>query len=313
MSSSVKKVLVVHYSQTGQLSRAAEKLVNPLLKADDIDVVFECVRPLHDYPFPWPFFRFLDTFPEAVYQDAPALEKSALRGDEDFDLIVLAYQVWFLSPSLPISAFLQSELAEKLFAGKPVVTLVACRNMWLMAQEDIRQALSDLRARLVGHIALVDEAGSIGSFLATPLWVLSGKQGPFLNGLIPRAGVSESDMNKCPDYGVRLLEKLRDNELDANVFAGLQTAVVNEKLISSEKTGKRAFRLWGKLFRLLGPAGSIQRKPLVLVYVVFLVTLIVTVVPLNIAIKSLLAPFTKKKIAQQKAYFGEDAASPFTE
>ena len=174
----MKKVLVVHYSQSGQLDSVVKEFTRPLVESDDISVTFENIKPVEDFPFPWPFFKFLDTFPECVYQDAPPIQEPAVSGDEDFDLIILAYQVWFLSPALPMTAFLQHPVARTLLNDKPVVTLIACRNMWLLAQEDMKAKLDELNAHLVGNVAMVDEAGSILSLFATPLWVLTGHKGP---------------------------------------------------------------------------------------------------------------------------------------
>lgn len=302
----MKKILVIHYSQSGQLNNVVKHFTQPLVDCPAIAVTFENVRPQQDYPFPWPFFRFLDAFPESVYLDPPAMCPSGLQGDEDFDLIILAYQVWFLSPSLPITGFLKSPEASRLFKNKPVVTLIACRNMWLMAQEEMKKMLSGLQARLVGNVALVDEAGSLGSFLATPVWVLSGNKGPHWHGLIPRAGVAEQEIRRCDRFGQRICERLLGaDDIQTDLLAGLGAVQVDETLISSEKTGRRAFLLWGKLLRAVGPSGSARRIPVLLVYVMFLLALIVSVVPLGILIKKLLAPLTRERIARQKAYFGE--------
>src|SRR5262245_6344207 len=104
----MKRVLVVHFSQTGQLARIVRSLVSPLAGASgEIEVVEEIVRPRTAYPFPWPLLRFFDTMPESVQLDPPELEPVAAQGN--FDLVVLAYQVWFLSPSGPMTAFLKSE------------------------------------------------------------------------------------------------------------------------------------------------------------------------------------------------------------
>lgn len=299
-----KKILVIHYSQSGQLDRVTQQLTAPLIACPDIDVTFERLRPVTPYPFPWPFLTFLDTFPEAVYDDAPALAPSSLRGDESFDLIILAYQVWFLSPSLPTTAFLQSPLAAKLLRDKPVVTVIACRNMWLMAQERLKDHLSKLGARLVGNVALTDQAGNLLSFFATPLWVLTGNKGPFLGGLIPKAGVAEADIAACVRFGERIRERLLAQPLlDEQLLTGLNAVTIHPGLIGSEKTGLRAFRLWGRLLRAVGPSRSWRRKPILACYAVFLICLILTVVPLGLAVKSLLAPLMRQRIAEQRAYY----------
>ncbi|HET6720163.1 MAG TPA: hypothetical protein VFH22_10980, partial [Rhodocyclaceae bacterium] len=52
-----KRVLVVSYSQTGQLSAVVERIVAPLRAAGDdlrIDVHVENLKPRQPFPFPWP-------------------------------------------------------------------------------------------------------------------------------------------------------------------------------------------------------------------------------------------------------------------
>ena len=62
-----KRILVVSYSQTGQLSRLVDSVVGPLRDARDCEVVHERIAPQVPYPFPWPFLRFLDVFPEKMH------------------------------------------------------------------------------------------------------------------------------------------------------------------------------------------------------------------------------------------------------
>src|SRR5258708_12814551 len=86
--------------------------------------------------------------PESVLLEPPALEPLSVRPGEPFDLVVLAYQVWFLAPSGPITAFLKSEAGRQLLRGRPVVTLIACRNMWLTAQEAVNRLIAQPAAPL---------------------------------------------------------------------------------------------------------------------------------------------------------------------
>ncbi len=135
----------------------------------------------------------------------------------------------------------------------PVVTVIACRDMWLMAQEQVKALLAECGARLVGNVALVDEAGTAGSFLATPLWVLTGNRGPRLFGLIPRAGVKPEQITASRRFGERMKEVLLGGRaIDATLLRHLGAVNVNDKLIASEKTARRSFLIWGKLFRGLG-------------------------------------------------------------
>lgn len=302
----MKRVLVIQYSQSGQLHEVMRCFCAPLAESDQITLQVETLRPAVRYPFPWPFFRFFDTFPEAVYLDAPELEPLSIDPDERFDLVILGYQVWFLSPSLPVTGFLKSETARRLLRDTPVVTVIACRDMWLMAQEQVKQLLAACAARLVGNVALVDEAGSVGSFLATPLWVMTGRKGPRWGGLIPRAGVQDAQIRDCRRFGERIREVLgAGGSMDGSLLRNLGAVTVNERLISAERLGRRSFLLWGGLLRRLGRQGAVARKPALVLYVLFLATLLLTVVPAGVLLKALVAPLRRRQIAAEKAYFAE--------
>lgn len=305
-----KQVLVVQYSQSGQLTDVVARIVAPLAESAEIELVVETVRPVEPYPFPWPVLRFFDTFPECVYLDPPPLEPFRVDPTRRFDLVIVGYQAWFLSPSLPITGFLKSETGRRLLRDTPVVTVVACRDMWLMAQEQVRKLLADCGARLVGHAALVDEAGSIGSFLATPFWVWTGNRGPRLGGLIPRAGVAPREIEASRRFGERIAGVLAaGGPVDETLLRGLDAVRVNERLISSEVAIRRGFRLWGGLLRALGPQGALARKPVLILYIVWLVAMILTVVPLAALAKTLLAPLSRDRIARQKAYYSAPSGS----
>ena len=104
-----KKVLVVYYSQTGQLTSVVKSICQAI-ESDTIQVTYQALQPEPEYPFPWPLLKFLDVFPESVYLDPPQLKPLQVDVAQSFDLIIIAYTVWFLSPSLPITAFLKSPL-----------------------------------------------------------------------------------------------------------------------------------------------------------------------------------------------------------
>ena len=54
----VKKVLIIHYSQTGQLTDILKSIAAPLEKNAEISVTFARIAPKTPFPFPWGFWRF---------------------------------------------------------------------------------------------------------------------------------------------------------------------------------------------------------------------------------------------------------------
>lgn len=299
---------MLNYSQTGQLSEISRRIVEPLQQDKNISVHIEVLRPLKPYPFPWKFFSFLDAFPESAHLVAPPLQPLSLNGDENFDLVILPYQVWFLAPSLPVTAFLKHPLAKKLLAGKPVVTVIACRNMWMMAQEKMKTMLDACGARLLDNVVLTDSAPTLTTLLTTPLWLLSGQRKWF--GL-PPAGVDAENIRAASRFGFALRDALRHNQElgTAPLLGGLGAVVADPHLLVSEKAGTRSFYVWGKLLRAAGQPGQWRRRPLLILYVVFLIALILTIVPLSLLVQKLLRPFLRRQFASIKQKFETPSGS----
>lgn len=299
----MKRVLVVHYSQTGQLTDVVNAFVAPLLACDQVEVVFENIAPQTAFPFPWPFWTFFSIFPETVFMRPAELKPLQVSVDDEFDLVILAYTAWFLSPSLPISSFLQTDAAANLLKDKPVVTLIACRDMWLTAQEKVKGLLTDIGAHLIDNVALVDKGGSAWTFMSTPLWMFTGKKGPW--GRVPRAGIDTAEIAACDRFGERIADELCQDSPNLNepMLTGLGAVTIKEKTIASEVMAHRSFKVWSRLLMCLGGPDSIGRRLGLVVYVAFLLTLILTLVPISALIKKLLAPYTRGKTSAQKAYY----------
>lgn len=304
-----KNVLVIQYSQSGQLTRLTEQITAPLQADPRIRVKVLTLAPQKPFPFPWPFFTFLDAFPESAHLVPPALAPLSLTGDENFDLIVLPYQVWFLAPSQPITAFLKHPVAQQVLRGKPVVTVIACRNMWLMAHDKLKGLLAEAGARLIDNVVLTDPGPTMATFFTTPRWVLTGNKAGFWG--MPAAGLNEAQIKGSRRFGLALRDALAaDREKGTQpLLAGLGAVQVEPRLYISERAGSRSFFVWGKLLMAAGRPGAWQRKPLLLLYVTFLIVMIITVVPTSLALQAVLRPFMGGWLTKIKAQFEQPSGS----
>ncbi|MEN8180365.1 MAG: dialkylresorcinol condensing enzyme [Pseudomonadota bacterium] len=305
----MKKILVVQYSQTGQLSDAVASICRPLKDADRVEVMIETLEPEKPFPYPWSFFSFLDVFPECVALDPPPIKPLSVNSTDEFDLIILAYQVWFLAPSLPITAFLKSTAAQHLLRDKPVITVIGCRNMWSQAQITMQQLLTDCGARLLDNVVLTDQGSALASFITTPRWLLTGKKGAFWK--FPPAGISQYDIDAACRFG-KAIESALAEDLEKGkgpILYGLKAVEADISQIQSEKTGYRSFKVWGKLIRSVGKKGDASRIPVLTLYLVFLILMIVTVVPLAMILKKLLVPLMREKHQRVKAFYEAPSGS----
>ena len=244
----MKRILVIYYTQSGQLKEIADNFVAPFQK-QEIPVDFYEIQMETPYPFPWTNESFFGAFPESFLELPQPIK--AMPPDietQEYDLVVLAYQVWYLSPSIPVTSFLKSEQARVLLEGKPVVTLSGTRNMWIKAQEKVRNMLVKKGARIVANIALTDRHYNHISVLTIVHWLFTGKKDKYL-GIFPLPGVSQKDITNATQYGELVLNHSQKGEyqqsLQKEIVAqgGVQ---VKPFLLSAEKKANRLFGIWAR-------------------------------------------------------------------
>ena len=244
----MKRILVIYYTRSGQLKEISDNFVAPFQK-QGIPVDFYEIQMETPYPFPWTNESFFGAFPESFLELPQPIK--AMPPDietQEYDLVVLAYQVWYLSPSIPVTSFLKSQQARVLLEGKPVVTLSGTRNMWIKAQEKIRSMLLENRAYIVDNIALTDRHHNHISVLTIVHWLFTGKKNRYL-GIFPLPGVSQEDITNVSQYGDILLKYAQIG----NYGTSLQKEIVAKGgvkvksfLLSAEKKANRLFGIWAK-------------------------------------------------------------------
>lgn len=297
---------MLYYSQSGQLKDVLSSIIQGI--GESALITIREIKPKKAFPYPWKFFSFFEIFPECVYMDGCDVE--SINIEDEFDLVVLGYQPWFLSPSLPISGFLKTAEAKTILSGKPVITVIGCRNMWIMAQEKIKKALSKLNAVLIDNVVLIDQGNSLATFITTPRWMFTGKKDKCC-GILPKAGIAEEEIRQAARFGRAIKHALENNEEKTknSILSGLKAVEVNEKIVKSEEIGHRSFLIWGKIIKTLSMPASKRRKALLIGYISFLLTLIITIVPLNMGVQFLLRKLSPNAINAKKRYYEQPSGS----
>ncbi|RDI06734.1 hypothetical protein [Flavobacterium sp. AG291] len=285
----MRNVLVIYFSQSGQLKEIADNIANPLIDDPEVNVVFYNIEMETPFPFPWNKESFFDAFPESFMQ-IPAKLKPVPQAvlDIKYDLILFHYQVWFLSPSIPVNSFLKSPEAKQLLNNTPVVTISGSRNMWFLAQEKVKALLKQNGALLKGNIALVDRAGNLISVITIVEWMFSGKKEKHL-GVFPLPGVSQNDIDDAVKFGNTINTALKSNDFDSLQLRLLdQEAVkVSPYLVAVDKKGNYVFSKWTKIITKRPD----KRKKLLRIFVIYLVLAIWVISPIVYILHMLTYPF----------------------
>ncbi|MFV0606590.1 MAG: hypothetical protein ACK5NK_12185 [Niabella sp.] len=236
-----KKVLAVYYTQSGQLKQILDNFLQPLIAVGH-EVEFLNIQTVHQFPFPWSIAEFFDTVPESV-DVIPTALKPWKTNYSQYDLVVLGWQPWNLSPSIPFSSILQDEKFKEIIKNTPVVTIAGCRNMWINAMEKNKKLLYDAEANLVGNIALVDKHLNHLSYFTIFHWLGTGKKTRKW-GIFPKPGVSETDIKNAAVFGNTL-----KTTLENNILPQLQTELLKQKAVQVKYNLMFVERKAGKIFK----------------------------------------------------------------
>lgn len=296
-----RKILVLYYSQSGQLRDILDSMVQDVRDHADVDIVE--VEPVQPFPFPWTSEAFFDAMPECVELiPSPVKPLPQQIMDTDYDLVVYGYQSWFLSPSQPTTSFLKSEYAS-VMKDKPVVTVIGCRNMWLNAQEQVKLMLTAIGARLVGNIVLVDKHPNLVSVLSIMRWAFKGQKEA--SGMLPEAGVSKHDIQDTRRFGMPIYNHLADGKLDTlqEALLKLNAVELEPGLVLLERRGIKNFRKFAAYIREKGGPGDPARKGRVNLFKRLLATGIFVLSPISSFTAAIQERMQQKRLLQDVQYF----------
>jgi len=291
------KILALYYSQSGQLKEILHNLLKPL---SDYDLDIIEVKPTKPYPFPWTSNAFFDAMPETVLEKPVELQKISFKY-ENYDLICLAYQPWFLSPAPPITSILKSGVLKVKMLNKPIITVIGSRNMWINSQKSINNLITQCGGYIVANIPLIDKHNNLISAATILYWMLTGKKERMLN-VFPIPGVSKKDIESTQDFGYLIKKSIEKHD-----FKNLQEAIVNTNKINIsteilfiEKRAKKIFLVWAKIISKASE-NKFKRKCLITLFKFYLLCALFIISPIVIFFyKIIIHPFTFKAVLNEK-------------
>ncbi len=298
----MKNVLVITYSQSGQLDNIVSNITNNF--ADEIKVHYEKLKPVPSINFPWKGNSFYDVMPESVKMIPSKVEPVQFNANDDFDLIIIGYPIWFLSPPIPLTTFLRSKEAGKVMSGKPVITVIGTRNMWVSAQEDIKKMIIDNGGLLKGNIALHDRHNNFVSVITIIYWMSTGKKQSYL-GIFPAPGISGEDIINAKRFAAPISSAVIGNDFNnlQNKLLHLNGVELSANVVSTEEKGKKIFNIWATFILKKGGSGSADRVIRVKMFSWYLLFVIFVVSPIVSLIFYITWPLVFLKIRRKLRYY----------
>lgn len=298
----MKNVLVITYSQSGQLDQIVENILQPI--DGRVKLYKHKIKPIPSFPFPWTDMTFWDAMPESVEMIPAEIEPIYFDTKIKYDLVILGYPVWFLSPPIPLTTFLKSEKAKQVLNNTPVVTVIGSRNMWVGAQEDIKKMIQGVGGVLSGNISLRDRHHNLPSVVTIIYWMMTGKKDRYL-GFFPKPGVSDRDISQATKFGYPILQAIENKDFSSLQYELLKLAAVElePSVVSIENKGKRIFKIWSKFILKKGGPGNPARSSRLKLFKWYLLFVIFAVSPIATLFFYLTYPFFFLKINRKMKYY----------
>ena len=292
----MKRILLLYYSQTGDASEIARTFIGPLADMSGVEIATQSIEPIQPFPFPWGSLRrLLSVFPECQIGQGCTVQPLAIDHTRPFDLVVLAYQVWHLAPSLPVQGFLKSPDAA-ILDGKRVVTLCVCRSMWHAGSETMKRLLHEAGAVHLDNVVVSHQGPVFATFVSVPRLLLFGKRDRAW-GIFPPAGVSQADLDRVRRLGSVVAERLKQAPNDwprESLLRGVGAVQVKRRYVIPELIGLAICRFWARLVLWAGRFGSVPRRLAEYGYMAMLLSMVLCGMPVTLLLLLLASPFTHR-------------------
>ncbi len=255
----MKNILVVYYSQTGQLKRVIDSVISGLTQNADINIDYEVLKPSKEYPFPWGEY-FFDEFPACVEETGCDLQPFSIDFNKKYDLVIVGCQSWFLSPSVPVTAFFTHPQIKAFLKHKNILTIHGARNMCYSANESIKSFISEAKGNLVGNIVLGDENTNYISAITIIKWLVYGNKGPYM--FLPNAGISDKTILDAKRFSPVILNFLNDSQhhkIQQDLIK-LDAVKIKFPVLMVDLNAKKIFRKFSKYVTKASPKSKEWNK-----------------------------------------------------
>jgi hypothetical protein len=303
------RVLVIYYTQSGE-TREVAKLFSDAFVAVGHEPAIESISPAVPYPFPWRSIRrFFDAMPESILGLPPPLKPLRTGSSARFDLVILCYPVWFLSPAPAVQALLKSPYAA-LLRDTDVITVSVSRAMWQRAALAMKPLLAASRARHTDSVAVTHQGSAITTLISTPRALLFGKSDRLLS-VFPRPGISDDDRERLRRLAAQVATQAKPGRPPGESYLKGEPALpIKRWLAVPELLAWYCFYGSARVIRALGELHPALRAVGVFGFALFLLLLIVVGLPLTLLGALLLGPFIRPRVDAYIAAIARSAADP---
>jgi hypothetical protein len=209
-------VLFVYHTYTQQTLKVVEAMTGVLRdRGCEVSLAgIEFTDPRYSdrfkhFPMRHPYRDLFGMIPAEFRGVIGTIRTPAVVTERQYDLVCIGSPTWWLSTSVPIRSFLESEMAGKALSGKQFAVAVLCRRYWRHNLNTVRRLAAERGGLFVDSIHFTYEGGQVRSLLSLLSYLGSGEyRQRYLGVKIPPTNLQPYQLEEARNFANRLADRL---------------------------------------------------------------------------------------------------------
>ena len=216
MNATKPRVLFVYFTYTKQTLKVLEAMTE-VFRERGCDVEHAAIdltdsrytARFHEFPMPRPFLELIGMIPAEIFRKTGeiSIPDAAQRGD--YDLICIGSPTWWLSTSVPIRSYLESEAAGAALKDTTFATVVCCRRYYGHNLRTVKKLATARGGKYLDGIHFAYQGGQVKSLLSLLSYLGSGEyRKRYLGVPIPPTNIQEDQLQQAKTFAGKLTDQL---------------------------------------------------------------------------------------------------------
>jgi hypothetical protein len=210
------KVLFVYFTYTKQTLKVLEAMTDVFrdrgceVEHAAIDLTdSRYTARFHEFPMPRPFIELIGMIPAEIFRKTGEISIPDEARAGDYDLVVIGSPTWWLSTSVPIRSYLDSEAAGAALNGTAFATVVVCRRYFGHNLRTVKKLATERGGKYLDGIHFAYQGGQVKSLLSLLSYLGSGEyRKRYLGVPIPPTNIQEDQLDTARTFANGLADRL---------------------------------------------------------------------------------------------------------
>jgi len=216
INGSPPRVLFVYFTYTNQTRKIVEAMTETFQQrgceveraAIELTDTRYAAR-FREFPMPHPLRELVGMIPAELRRTTAEIGIPDAARAGAYDLVCIGSPTWWLSTSVPIRSYLESDAARPVLRDTPSATVVVCRRYYGHNLRTVKKLTTRLGAKYVDGVHFAYQGGQIRSLLSLLSYLGSGEyRKRYLGVPIPPTNIQDAQLEAARTFASELADRL---------------------------------------------------------------------------------------------------------